>query len=69
MQATATTVSARGSIGRIVVLGTGALMAFVLGAALALGATGWLADRERPAPAFDSTSALQAHLIREYGGR
>ena len=66
MQATATTLSTRNSIGRILALGAGALMAFVLGAALALAATGWFAAGDRTAPAFDSTSALQAHVLREY---
>ena len=66
MQATATTVSARGSIGRILALGTGALMAFVLGAALALAATGWFAAGDAFAPAFDATGALRAHVLREY---
>jgi len=66
MTATATTVSDRGSIGRILALGAGALMAFVLGAALALAATGWFASNDRSVPAFDSTSALQAHVLREY---
>ena len=60
MQATATTVSTRGSIGRILALGAGALMAFVLGAALALAATGWFAAGDRSVPVFDSTIALQA---------
>ena len=67
MQATATTVSTRGSIGRILALGAGALMAFVLGAALALAATGWFAAGDRSVPVFDSTSALQAHALREHG--
>jgi hypothetical protein len=67
MQATATTVSTRGSIGRILVLGTGALMAFVLGAAIALAATGWFATGDTSGPAFDSTGALRQHVLREYG--
>ena len=66
MTATATMVSTRGSIGRILALGAGALMTFVLGAALALAATGWFAAGDRSAPVFDSTSALQAHVVREY---
>ena len=67
MQATATTVSTRVSIGRILALGAGALMAFVLGAALALAATGWFATGDRSAQVFDSTAALRAHVLREYG--
>ena len=67
MQATATTVSTRVSIGRILALGAGALMAFVLGAALALAATGWFADGGRSAPAFDPGAALRSHVLREYG--
>jgi hypothetical protein len=67
MTATATTVSTRGSIGRILALGAGALMAFVLGGALALAATGWFAAGDRSASAFDSTNALRAHVLREYG--
>ena len=67
MTATATTVSTRGSIGRILALGAGALMAFVLGAALALAATGWFGGRASAAPSFDATSALKAHVLREYG--
>jgi len=67
MQATATTVSTRGSIGRILALGAGALMAFVLGAALALAATGWFAEGGRSAPAFDPGAALPSHVLREYG--
>ena len=67
MQATATTVSTRGSIGRILALGAGALMAFVLGAALALAATGTFGGGASAAlPAFDSTVALQTHVLREY---
>ena len=66
MQATATTVSTRNSIGRILALGAGALMAFVLGAALALAATGWFAAGDGTASVFDSTTALQAHVLREY---
>ena len=66
MQATATTVSTRGSIGRVLALGTGALISFVLGAALALAATGWFATSDGLAPAFDSTGALRAHVLREY---
>ena len=66
MQATATTVSTRVSIGRILALGAGALMAFVLGAALALAATGWFATGDRSAQVFDSTAALRAHVLREY---
>ena len=66
MQATASTVSTRGSIGRILALGAGALMAFVLGAALALAATGWFAAGDRSASVFDSTAALRAHVLREY---
>ena len=66
MTATATTVSTRGSISRILALGAGALMAFVLGAAIALAATGWFAGGHRSAPAFDPTSALQSHVLREY---
>jgi hypothetical protein len=68
MNATATTVSTRGSIGRILVLGTGALMAMALGAAIALAATGALGERGPSAiPAFDPTGALQTHVLREYG--
>jgi hypothetical protein len=67
MTATATTVSTRGSIGRILALGAGALMAFVLGAAIALAATGWFGGGTGAAPSFDPTSALQAHVLREYG--
>jgi len=67
MTATATTVSTRGSIGRILALGAGALMAFVLGVALALAATGWFAAGDPSVSAFDSTAALQAHVLREYG--
>jgi hypothetical protein len=66
MTATATTVSTRSSISRILTLGVGALMAFVLGAALALAATGWFGGGAGPAPSFDATSALQAHVLREY---
>ena len=66
-QATATTVSTRGSIGRILALGAGALLAFVLGAALALAATGWFAAGDRSAPAFDATGALHSHVLRENG--
>jgi hypothetical protein len=66
MNATATTVSTRASISRIFVLGAGALMAFLLGAALALAATGWFGDGGRSAPAFDSTNALHTHVLREY---
>ena len=68
MQATATTVSTRGSIGRILVLGTGALMAFLLGAAIALAATGWFAtDAVSAVPTFDATDALRTHVLRENG--
>ena len=67
MTATATTVSTRGSIGRILALGAGALMTFVLGAALALAATGWFAEGGRSAPAFDPGAALPSHVLREYG--
>jgi hypothetical protein len=67
MQATATTVSTRGSIGRILALGTGAQKAFVLGAALALAATGCFAAGGQSAPAFDSTGALRTHVLRENG--
>jgi hypothetical protein len=67
MSATATTISTRGSISRILVLGTGLLMAGVLGAALALAATGWFAAGDRSAPVFDSTGALREHVLREYG--
>ena len=67
MTATATTVSTRGSIGRILALGAGALMAFVLGAALALAATGWFGGVDSTAPAFDPTGALRTHVLREYG--
>ena len=67
MTATATTVSTRDSIGRILALGAGALMAFVLGAAIALAATGWFGGAASAAPRFDSTAALQAHVLREYG--
>ena len=67
MTATATTVSTRGSVSRILALGAGALMAFVLGAALALAATGWFGEGAGAAPAFDPTAALQAHVLREYG--
>lgn len=66
MQATATTVSTRGSISRILALGAGALMAFVLGAALALAATGWFAVGDPSASVSDSTAALRAHVLREY---
>jgi hypothetical protein len=67
MNATATTVSPRSSGSRNLVLGAGALMAFVLGAALALAATGWFAAGDRPAPVFDATGALQSHVLRENG--
>lgn len=67
MQATATTVSTRQSIGRILALGAGALMAFVLGAALALAATGWFAQGDPLAAAFDPGAALRSHVLREYG--
>ena len=68
MQATATTVSTRVSIGRILALGAGALMAFVLGAALALAATGWFGDGARSAPGFRScASHCGRHVLREYG--
>jgi hypothetical protein len=67
MNATATTVSTRGSISRILVLGTGVLMAFVLGAALALAATGWFAAADPSTPVFDATGALQSHVLRENG--
>ena len=67
MQATANTVSTRSSIGRIFALGAGALMAFVLGAALALAATGWFEEGGRSAPAFDPGAALRSHVLREYG--
>jgi len=66
MTATATTVSTRRSISRILVLGASALMAFVLGAALALAATGWFGGAASAAPTFDATSALQEHVLREY---
>jgi hypothetical protein len=68
MQATATTVSTRSPIGRILALGAGALMAFVLGAALALAATGWFGAGDQSAPTFDPTGALQNHVLRENGG-
>jgi hypothetical protein len=68
MTATATTVSTRVSIGRSLALGAGWLMAFVLGAALALAATGWFAEAVRSGPVFDSMNALQEHVLREYGG-
>ena len=67
MQATATTVSTRSSVGRTFALGGGALLAFVLGAALALAATGWFAGGARSAPAFDPGAALQSHVLRENG--
>ena len=67
MDATATAVSTRGSISRILVLGAGALMAFVLGAAIALAATGWFGGSVAAGPAFDSTAALHTHVLREYG--
>jgi hypothetical protein len=67
MNATATTVSTRGSIGRILGLATGALMAMALGAALALAATGWFAAGDRSAPVFDASGALHSHVLRENG--
>lgn len=67
MNATATTVSTKGSINRILVLVTGALIAFILAAALALAATGWFATAVRSGPVFDSINALQDHVLREYG--
>jgi hypothetical protein len=67
MAATATTVSTRSSINRTLVFATGALMAFVLAAALALAATGWFAEAVRSGPVFDSINALQEHVLREYG--
>jgi hypothetical protein len=66
MTATATTVSTRVSIGRVLALTAGALMAFVLGAVLALAATGWFAAGDRSVPAFDLTLPLRAHVLREY---
>ena len=66
MNATAATVSTRGSISRSLAIGAGVLMAFVLGAALALAATGWFAAGDRSAPVFDSTNALHTHVLREY---
>ena len=66
MNATATTVSTRGSISRILVPGVGALMAFVLGAALALAATGWFTEGGGSAPAFDPGAAQRSHVLREY---
>jgi hypothetical protein len=67
MTATATRVATWGSIGRILAIGAGALMAFVLGAALALAATGWFGAGARSAPAFDPIDALHTHVLREYG--
>ena len=66
MTATATTVSARGSISRILALGAGALISFVLGAAIALAATGWFAGETVVAPKFDATNALHEQVLREY---
>ena len=67
MQAPATTISTRGSISRILALGAGALMAFALGAAIALAATGWFATGGTSAPVFDATGALRTHVLRENG--
>ncbi|HEU5205372.1 MAG TPA: hypothetical protein VFU17_13860 [Candidatus Limnocylindrales bacterium] len=67
MQATATTVSTRGSISRILALAAGALTAFALGAAIALAATGSFATSATTAPTFDSTGALREHVLRENG--
>ena len=67
MQATATTVSTKGSISRILALAAGALTAFALGAAIALAATGWFAEGGRSAPAFDPGAALRSHVLRENG--
>ena len=49
-------------------LGAGALMAFVLGAALALAATGWFAAGGQSVPSFDPRGALQMHVLRQTGG-
>jgi len=67
MSATATTVQARGSVSRTLALGAGFLLAMLLGAALALAATGWFEAGDRAVPTFDATGALHGHVLREYG--
>ena len=47
--------------------GVGALIAFALGAALALAATGWFSEGGGSTPAFDPGAAQRSHVLREYG--